>query len=64
MFEMDPSLNMRKLKPEEVEGERATLIHAIDDAKFWDLLVKVRSKDWSTFCAGRVKMNGSRHDEL
>ena len=68
MFETDPTLHARKLDPEEIdEGDRATLIHAIDEEKFWDLLVRVRSKDWSKFCQehGKKHQSGpSSHDEL
>ena len=66
MFELEPTLRARRLSEEEIDGERATLIHSIDAEKFWNLLVHVRSKEWSTFCSTHSEHASSRsaHDEL
>ena len=50
-FEFEPTLGMRKIEGQDITpGDRSTLIYEIDETRFWDLLVHVRSKDWSGFC--------------
>ena len=66
-FALQPSLHVVDIEAEEVDpGDRSTLIYAIDEDKFWDLLVRVRSKDWSDFCTQpeMVTSTGGQHDEL
>lgn len=68
-FEFQPTLEMRKIEGQDITpSDRSTLIHEIDETSFWDLLVQVRSKDWSRFCAERSKSGTGQveqlHDEL
>lgn len=66
-FVLQPSLHVVQIGAEEVDpGDRSTLIYEIDEDKFWDLLVRVRSKDWSEFCtqSEMVASTEGQHDEL
>lgn len=65
-IELEPTLQVVQVDPEKAEPhDHATLVYEIDEESFWNLLVHVRSKDWSDFCdASRIASTSARHDEL
>lgn len=62
-----PMLMLRKLAEDKTDpDDRATVIYAFDEDRFWDLLVHTRSRDWSGFCKSQKDESvlGNMHDEL
>jgi hypothetical protein len=54
-------LMLRKISQEEVDPSEQ-----FDREKFWDLLVRIRSRDWNGFCKNAVEVGqaDTQHDEL
>lgn len=65
-----PMLVLSKLAEKDIDpADRATVIYASDEDKFWDLLIHTRSKDWSGFCESQSQIDDPStpqaiHDEL